>query len=114
MHTLIIEMIFHSVTVLRQPNKYSHHPLAATGAADAPSVEWYNQPSNQTDAPRTTAMASGEAGPMLDSGNFLDNLWGGKKGKLTDVGDQYDVPQVSLSQRRAVLCSLKFHTLAAT
>ena len=45
-------------------------------------------------------MDSGKAGPMLDSGNFLQNLWGGKKGKLTEVGDMYDVPQVSVSCER--------------
>ena len=75
-----------------------NEPLPAAGATDAPSVEWYNQPSNQTDAPRTTAMSSGDAGPMLDSGTVLDTLWGGKKGTPTDVGDQYDVPQVRKRQ----------------
>lgn len=60
----------------------------------APRAEWFNQPSNQTDAPRKAFMDSGEAGPMLDTGNFLENLWGGKQGKLTDIGEQYDVPQV--------------------
>lgn len=64
------------------------------GAADAPRAEWFNQPSNQTDVPRTRAMDSGEAGPMLYTGNLLDRLWGGKKGKLTDIGELYDVPQV--------------------
>ena len=76
------------------------------GAADALRAEWYNQPSNQTAAPRTTPMDSGEAGPMLNSGNFLDNLWGGKKGKLTDVGDQYDVPQVRRNMYHTCILSL--------
>ena len=70
---------------------------AAGASVDALRAEWWNQPAtNQTDEPRTTGTDGGAAGPMLDPHSVLDNLWGGRKGKLTEVGSgEYDVPQVS-------------------
>lgn len=58
-------------------------------------AEWWNQPAtNQTAEPRTTGTDGGAAGPMLDPHSVLDNLWGGRQGKLTDIGSgEYDVPQ---------------------
>jgi hypothetical protein len=75
----------------------------AGASADALRAEWWAQPaSNQTDEPRTTGTDGGAAGPMLDPLSVLDNLWGGRNGKLTEVGSgEYDVPQVSSELRRA-------------
>ena len=66
----------------------------AGASADALRAEWWKQPAtNQTDEPRTTGTDGGAAGPMLDPHSVLDNLWGGRNGKLTEVGSgEYDVP----------------------
>ena len=82
--------------------------IPAGASVDALRAEWWNQPAtNQTDEPRTTGTDGGSAGPMLDPHSVLDNLWGGRKGKLTEVGSgEYDVPQ-------ACQCNVAERTLNA-
>ena len=74
----------------------------AGASVDALRAEWWNQPAtNQTAEPRTAGTDGGAAGPMLDPHSVLDRLWGGRQGKLTEVGSgEYDVPQVRVAQQR--------------
>ena len=76
----------------------------AGASADSLRAEWWAQPAtNQTAEPRTAGTEGGDAGPMLDPHSVLDNLWGGRSGKLTEVGSgEYDVPQVPLFENNMV------------